>query len=128
VEVPANGRVAVPWSLSVTDKGIYRANFTWTANGQEHEYFTRLALIKPYAHDDSVFGINHPATTVEQHHLLSKGGLRWVRQWSVNWEWVEPVEGNVSWAIPDEQIQFLEDSGMKTLVVFPNPSTNWASE
>ncbi len=127
VDVPAGRQVTVPWVLSVAGKGYYRANVTWTANGRDHMRKFAFTVVDPYTHDDSPFGLNHPATTDAQLKLLSKAGIRWVRNWAVNWEWVEPVRGQMSWDEQDEQMKYLSTAGMKTLAVFPNPSTNWAS-
>lgn len=127
VELPEGRQVAVPWVAPVTGKGHYRANVTWTANGRDHARTFAFTVVEPYPHDDSPFGLNHPATTDAQLKLLSKAGIRWVRNWAVNWEWVEPVSGQLSWDEQDEQMRYLSAAGMKTLSVFPNPSTNWAS-
>jgi Beta-galactosidase len=125
--IPAGGQVSEPWVLELPGKGYFRARVTWTANGREHVRVVELTVIQPYAEEDSPFGLNHPATTERQLRLLSKAGLRWVRTWAVNWDWVEPTEGQVSWARTDEQLEYVTSAGMNTLVVFPNPSANWAS-
>jgi len=127
IDVPAGRQVAVPWGVSVTGKGHYRAKVTWTANGRDHVQTFVFAVVEPYGHDDSPFGLNHPATTDAQVKLLAKAGIRWVRNWATNWEWVEPVRGQISWDEQDEQMKYLSTAGVKTLAVFPNPSTNWAS-
>jgi hypothetical protein len=127
VVIPSGGRVSVPWVLDLSGKGYFRARIMWTANGREHVRVLELTVIQPYAEDDSPFGLNHPATTARQLKLLSKAGLRWVRDWAVNWDWVEPIQGQVSWASTDEQLEYVTSAGMNTLAVFPNPSANWAS-
>jgi hypothetical protein len=127
VDIPAGGQVTVPWVVPVPGKGHYRANVTWTANGLAKRRTFVFAVIAPYTHDDSPFGINHPATTDAQLKLLSKAGIRWVRNWAINWEWVEPMRGQVAWDEQDAMAKYLCDAGVKTLSVIPNPSTNWAS-
>ena len=127
VDVPRGRHVTVPWDVSVPGKGCYRGNVTWAANGRDHARKITLTVIEPYPYGDSVFGLNHPATTREQLRLLAKAGIRWVRTWAVNWEWVEPAQGQISWTAPDEQLAYLASAGMRALVLFPNPSTNWAS-
>lgn len=127
VEIAANKRVAIPWAISVPGKGYYRAKIAWTVDGRDHTRTFAFTVIGPYSHEDSPFGLNHPATTDRQLKLLSKAGIRWVRNWGINWEWVEPTRGQISWKEQDEQMQYLSAAGMNTLVVFPNPSTNWAS-
>ncbi|MFA6243919.1 MAG: hypothetical protein WC655_23450 [Candidatus Hydrogenedentales bacterium] len=127
LRVPASDETSVPWTLPVPGKGHYRARLSWSANGRDHVRPIKFAVIEPYKHDDSPFGLNHPATTVRQSELLSRGGLRWVRNWSVNWDWVEPKQGEISWQACDTQLQYIAGIPMKSLVVFPNPSANWAS-
>ncbi|MCC6487159.1 MAG: hypothetical protein IT364_06635 [Candidatus Hydrogenedentes bacterium] len=127
IRVPAGARVEEAWTLPVPGNGLYRARITWSAGGIEHSRPLKFAVIETYQHDDSPFGLNHPATTTRMSELLSRAGLRWVRNWSVNWQWVEPEPGKVSWDLPDTQLEFAATTGLKTLVVFPNPSTNWAS-
>jgi hypothetical protein len=125
--IPAGNQSVQPWTVPVPGKGWYRAMITWTANGRVHKRAVVFSVIESYTHQDSPFGLNHPATTETQLRLLSKAGIRWVRDWAVNWDWVEPVRGQESWAEADAQIGYLSSAGMNTLVVFPNPSTNWAS-
>ncbi len=127
VDLPRGRHVAVPWAIAVPGKGHYRATIAWNANGRDHAETFAFAVIEPYAHHDSPFGLNHPATTSQQLQVLSKAGIRWVRTWAVNWEWVEPVQGQVSWDLPDAQLEHITAAGMKPLIVFPNPSTSWAT-
>ncbi|MCC6697159.1 MAG: hypothetical protein IT365_16140 [Candidatus Hydrogenedentes bacterium] len=127
IRVPAGARAEEAWTLPVPGKGLYRARITWSAGGIEHSRPLKFSVIETYQHDDSPFGLNHPATTSRMAELLSRASLRWVRNWSVNWQWVEPEPGKVSWNLPDAQLDFSATTGLKTLVVFPNPSTNWSS-
>lgn len=127
LDMPTEGPAHVPWVISVPGKGHYRATVQWAANGCNHTRVFAFTVIEPYPHDDSPFGLNHPATSDTQLKLLSTAGIRWVRNWAVNWEWVEPVPGPFSWDEQDAQQQYLSAAGMRTLCVFPNPSTNWAS-
>ena len=125
--VPAGRQAFETWPLNLPSKGYFRACITWTANGRDHVRVLELTVIEPYVDGDSPFGINHPAPTKRQLGLLSKAGLRWVRDWAVNWDWVEPIQGQMSWTSTDEQLEFVRSAGMNTLAVFPNPSADWAS-
>lgn len=127
LRIPAGESVSVPWTLPALGKGHFRGCVTWSVNGRERVRPLEWAVIQPYGHDESPFGLNHPATTARQLKLLSQAGLRWARCWAVNWEWVEPVQGEVSWKVSDALMGYLADAGMKTLCVFPNPSTSWAT-
>lgn len=127
LRVPAGVRAVAPWELAVAGTGYYRARIRWVANGRECAETVVFSIIQPYLHDDSPFGLNHPAASRKQLELHARAGIRWVRNWSVNWEWVEPRRGEISWQVQDAQLNHVSTAGMKTLVVFPNPSTNWAS-
>lgn len=126
--VPASSNLEEAWSIPVPAKGLFRARISWSVDGHEQARAMKFAVVDPYRHDDSPFGLNHPATTRRQLELLGRCGLRWVRNWSVNWGWVEPVQGQITWKEPDAQFEFLTPTGLRNLVVFPNPSTNWSSE
>ncbi len=127
IEIAAHSQARTRMQVSLPGKGYYRAHITWPANGQEYARTLVFSVIQPYTEQDSPFGLNHPATTEAQLKLFSQGGIRWVRTWAINWDWVEPVQGQVSWAEQDAQMKYLKDAGMNTLAVFPNPSAGWAS-
>lgn len=127
IHVPSAGAVTREWRLPELGKGHFRGRISWTANGRTHAQTVTWVVIEPYTNDDSPFGLNHPATTVEHMELLSRAGLRWVRNWAVNWDWVEPRQGEVSWRVADEQLDHVAEADMKTLILFPSPSANWAS-
>ncbi len=109
--------------------GFYRAQFSWTESGREQSRVLRLAVIEPFAHADSPFGLNHGPTTAEATRQIRQAGVTWVRDWAVNWEWAEPQPGQRSFAGIDPHIRRLRDTDMNVLSLLPaNPSTNWASE
>lgn len=109
--------------------GFYRAHFTWAAAGRRHERTVPFAVIEPYAHADSPFGLNHAPTTAEALRQMRQAGVTWIRDWSANWQWAEPVPGALSFADIDPQIGRLRAEGANVLGLLPsNPSTNWASE
>lgn len=127
VDIPPNGRSETRWAVSVPGRGHYRARAVWTANGKEHTRPFTFTVIEAYPHEDSPFGLNHPAPTEGQLRLLSRAGIRWVRNWSVNWDWVEPEPGRFTWEAQDKQFAHMASAKMNPLVVFPNPSARWAS-
>ena len=89
----------------------------------------QLAVIEPYPHTDSPFGLNHGPTTLEACRQIKQAGVTWVRDWAVNWEWAEPQPGTLSFAPIDPHIERLHAAGMNILSLLPsNPSTSWASE
>ncbi|MBP8255926.1 MAG: beta-galactosidase [Opitutaceae bacterium] len=109
--------------------GFYRARFSWAESGQEGSRQMRLAVIEPYRHQNSPFGLNHGPTTQKACRMFTRAGVTWIRDWSVNWEWAEPRPGERSFAAIDGHIGRLRDAGMNILSLLPsNPSTDWASE
>ena len=109
--------------------GFYRAYFSWQDGQRRHERRATFAVIEPYAHQDSPFGLNHAPTTAEAARQLKQAGITWMRDWSVNWEWAEPQPGQLSFAPIDPHIERLRAEGLNILSLLPsNPSTNWASE
>ena len=126
--VPAGGRIVRPLPLDLSP-GFYRAHFSWTTEGREHSQAMQLAVIEPYPHEDSPFGLNHGPTTLEACRQIKLAGVTWVRDWAVNWEWAEPQPGKLSFAPIDPHIERLHAAGMNVLSLLPsNPSTSWASE
>ncbi|MDB6168503.1 MAG: hypothetical protein JWM88_1367 [Verrucomicrobia bacterium] len=126
--VPAHGRINQPVPLQLS-AGFFRVRFSWVAGGRGHSRTLPLAVIEPYAHADSPFGLNHGPTTAEACRQIKLAGITWVRDWSVNWEWAEPEPGKLSFATIDPHIARLQDAGMNILSLLPsNPSTAWASE
>jgi hypothetical protein len=128
IVVPAGGRISRPLQLD-TPPGFYRAHASWTTEGREHSRTMQLAVIEPYSHTDSPFGLNHGPTTLEACRQIKLAGVTWVRDWAVNWEWAEPQPGTLSFAPIDPHIERLHAAGMNILSLLPsNPSTSWASE
>ncbi len=126
--VPAGGRTTRPLALDLPP-GFYRAHASWTTEGREHTRTMQLAVIEPYPHTDSPFGLNHGPTTLEACRQIKLAGVTWVRDWAVNWEWAEPQPGTLSFAPIDPHIERLHAAGMNILSLLPsNPSTSWASE
>lgn len=109
--------------------GFYRTHCSWTSGGRDHSRLMRLAIIKPYPFDNSPFGLNHGPAMIEACHQFRQAGITWIRNWAVNWEWAEPVPGQLSFKAIDPYIEHLHQEGMHVLGLLPsNPSTNWASE
>ena len=126
--IAADGYASIDYPLTIPGKGYYRATITWDADGRDHVRIIKMAVIEPYALKDSCFGVNHAPTTARQLELLSRAGVTWVRNWAHNWQWVEPVQGQVDYEPLDCHIDRLLDSEMNVLSLLPsNPSTNWAS-
>lgn len=115
-----------PRELSVR-KGFFRVRMSVKIAGRTDERTLRLAFITPYSHADSFFGMNHAYPWGNLLQRAKEGGLRWWRDHSVKWQTVEPQPGKFDFAAPDAQINRVLNLGMNVLVLFPFPSSNWAS-
>lgn len=128
LDIPAQGSEKVCWPIPVTNKGFYRMTISWQANGRSHSKDIKLAVIEPYLWDQSPFGINHSPTSVNMRESLRRAGITWARDWSLRWDTLEPVEGQLSFDKSDEQIGQLQASGLNVMSLLPpSPSSEWAS-
>lgn len=114
--------------LGISSPGFYVAEVSWQYGAIKHFHSIRVAIIEPYVHDDSPFGLNHAPFTEKLCKLMMKAGITWARDWSVNWGHLEPEPGKLSWETSDQQIYRLRDVGMKVVSLLPPvPSSDWAS-
>lgn len=116
------------WSLPLKDPGFYKAKYTWQEGETKREKVFRLAIIKPYTGKDALFGVNHAPVSRALGKALQQAGLKWARNWSVNWGWLEPEPGKLSFVVSDQQINRELEEGFNVLpIVPPVPSASWAS-
>jgi hypothetical protein len=128
MNIPGIGSTTTSWTVPVPGKGFYRAAISWQTVGIQHLRNLKFAVIKTYTESDSPFGVNHAPSTSGQCGLLLKAGVTWARNWAQNWQFIEPVQGQVSYSSVDAHIDRVLGSGMNVLSLLPcNPSTNWAS-
>ena len=124
-DVPAGRRIErVEAGLAAGRRGFLRV--TWRpAVGLPQTL--RLAVIEPAADADSRFGMNH---AFPQQFLIAsakRAGVLWHRDWSVKWQTVQPTKGAFDFTVPDTQINRVLDAGARVLLLFPFPSSVWAS-
>lgn len=87
-----------------------------------------LAWIDGYTGTDSPFGLNHAPSTAELSAQLHRAGVTWGRDWSINWQHLEPTPGALDFASADIQIDRIRREGLNPLALLPPfPSANWAS-
>jgi hypothetical protein len=63
-------------------------------------------------------------------HLLDLSkqiGILWFRDWSLQWQYVEPEKGIFDFTEPDYQINRLLERGLNVLPLLPFPSSIWSS-
>lgn len=129
LRIPPRSDAAGFLPLGAAEPGFYRGTVAWTVGGIQHREALKMAAIQLYGHDDSPFGINHAPTTPESCEMLMKAGLVWARDWSVDWNQLEPEEGKLSFEMSDAQIDRVRDIGMRMMALLPPfGSTRWASE
>jgi len=122
------GRKAqLAWPVKLPGLGYYHFRLSWISGGSEHVREFPVAVIADYTAEDSPYGINHAPTAQQAGLTLQRAGIRWARNWSVNWGALEPEENRLSFGISDEQLERDQLLGFKTLSLLPLPSTNWNS-
>ncbi len=128
ITVGPGGKFHMDWLLLLPGTGHYNLTFSWNYENKNYSRSFPLALIDPYLLEDSPFGVNHSPTAGNASHALQLAGMKWERNWSVNWGLLEPQEGNLSFSEADEQISNAERRGFKTVALLPPlPSPNWGS-
>jgi hypothetical protein len=127
--VPAGGRTTQSIPLKVPGPGFYRLTATTTSDGMKQETDFPLSVIYEYDQADAPFGVNHPPTTVGMLNQLRRAGILWGRNWSADWNQVEPRPNSFEWEQPDQHIARLKKAGWQILTLLPAfSSAKWASE
>jgi hypothetical protein len=92
------------------------------------EQSIRCAVIEPVDPGDTMFGFNHTFPTDFLFPLCNIAGLRWWRDWCVSWQNVQAEPGPFDFNLTDIQINRTLYLGGRPLVLFPYPSSMWATE
>ena len=124
---PETTDAAVYAGLLKGKRGFFRARWQTSESRQAWSQTLRCAVIDPYAHDDSPFGMNHAYPWAFLLRLGKLAGLTWHRDWSVKWQTVQPKPGDFDFAKPDAQIDRVLREGLNVLALFPAPSALWSS-
>ncbi len=122
----ANRRVHMERVLA-GQPGFYRVSWTPSDHRAPFQQSVRCALITPYDHQDSPFGMNHAYPWDFMLNLSRQAGLTWMRDWSAKWFTVEPEQGRWDFSKVDSQIDRVCDAGLNSLVLLPSPSASWCS-
>lgn len=106
-------------------RGFYRAQ--WTAGGATQSL--RSAVIEPLGPEtvDSPLGFNHAYPWDFLVRQARDAGLVWWRDWSAQWNLVEPERGRFQFPVPDEQIRRVLHLGGRVEVLLPFPSASWST-
>ncbi len=108
-------------------RGFYRAHARLTVGETVTEDTARLAIIPWHEQGrDSRFGVNHAYPWSHLVSFAAGAGMRWVRDWSLKWQTVEPEKGRFTFDDADRQLYHAGKAG-HVLGLLPFPSANWSS-
>jgi hypothetical protein len=127
VKVAPSEHVTVPIRPGVAQNGFYRLHVESPEAEVALTRPLRFAIVTPYPHSDSLFGMNHAYPWPHLLDLSKEIGLGWFRDWSLKWHDVEPQQGQFAFAEPDRQIDRVLERGLKVIGLLPFPSANWSS-
>lgn len=109
-------------------RGFFRVH--WQPEGHDSAFrqTLRCALIDPYQHAGSPFGMNHAYPWDFMLQLCKTAGLTWMRDWSVKWHTVEPRRGMWDFSKTDPQIDRVVAAKLNPLMLLPFASAPWCSD
>ncbi|UCH70815.1 MAG: hypothetical protein JSV29_02205, partial [Candidatus Bathyarchaeota archaeon] len=125
--MPYGQATRIPIDPGVRSKGFYRLHLRCEGADVVMTRPLRFAIIEPYAKTDSLFGINHAHPWPHLLDLSRLIGICWFRDWSLQWQHVEPEKGRFEFTKPDYQINRVLERGLNVLPLLPFPSSNWSS-
>lgn len=97
------GRVEV--RVPFPGPGFYRLNLEASQGAVSTTGSARVTVLPPVPEtDDTAFGINHAYPWDVMLQQAQHLGIKWVRDWSLKWEHVEPEKGTWTWDQRDFQI------------------------
>jgi hypothetical protein len=127
VDVSPRQTIRIPIDSGVRLKGFYRMYLSCEGAEVAMTRPLRFAIIEPYTKKDSLFGMNHAWPWSHLLDLSKQIGILWYRDWSLQWQYVEPEKGKFEFTEPDYQINRLLERGLNVLPLLPFPSGNWSS-
>lgn len=127
VDVAPGQTIRIPIDPGVRLKGFYRLHLRCEGAEVAMTRPLRFAIIEPYTKSDSFFGINHAHPWPHLLDLSKQIGILWFRNWSLQWQYVEPEKGEFDFTRPDDQILYVLRRALNVLPLLPFPSSNWSS-
>jgi hypothetical protein len=106
-------------------RGFFRAN--WKTAGTTQSL--RCAIIEPISASatDSPLGFNHAYPWDFLVRQARTAGIVWWRDWSAQWQIVEPQQGRFTFSVPDAQIQRVLGLDSQVEVLLPFSAAAWSS-
>ena len=127
VKVSPRQTIRIPIDPGVRSKGFYRVHLSCEGAEVAMTRPLRFAIIEPYTKTDSLFGMNHACPWPHLLDLSEQIGILWFRDWSLQWQHVEPEKGKFEFTGPDYQIDRILERGLNVLPLLPFPSSTWSS-
>lgn len=126
VNIPAKKTIQENWPLGIADTGYYKIRTTYGLNGQTYVQSMRTARIQTYKGADSPFGMNHAPSTNQLCEHMCKAGFLYAREWSMEWERIEPKPGEFHFEKADTHVNRVLSAGMINVQQLPPfPSVSW---
>ncbi len=122
--LPPRGDATLPLTNLVPGRrGFFRVNWT---NADETQAL-RCAVVAPQRLE-SPFGFNHMFPWDFLMERAERAGIHWWRDWSAQWQIVEPEPGKFDFRRSDEQIlRARSDRHGKMDILLPFPSAAWST-
>jgi hypothetical protein len=127
VSISPRQTIKIPIDPGVRLKGFYRVHLACDGAQVAMTRPLRFAIIEPYTKTDSLFGMNHAWPWSHLLDLSKQIGVLWFRDWSLQWQYVEPEKGKFDFTEPDYQIDRVLERGLNVLPLLPFPSSTWSS-
>ena len=108
-------------------RGFFRVHWHPEGHAPAFAQTLRCAVVDPYRHTDSPFGMNHAYPWDFMLRLCKTAGLTWMRDWSAKWHTVEPQQGYWDFKRTDPQIDRVLATGLNPLMLLPFASAPWCS-
>ena len=106
-------------------RGFFRIH--WEPEGGPAQTL-RCAVIAPNEEDDAIFGFNHAFGQDFVLPLAHEAGLRWWRDWSTQWDAVQPkADAPFDFRRQDVHINRVLAQKGRMVVLLPFPSASWAA-
>ena len=121
-----NGETTITFGkLNQGRRGFFRADWKTPSGTQS----VRCAVIQPMeaSATNSPFGFNHAYPWQFLVRLARESGIVWWRDWSAQWQIVEPERGRFDFHQSDEQIHRVLELSNQVEVLLPFPSAKWST-
>lgn len=126
LEIAAGQPAQRVYTILAGRRGFFRLH--WEPEGEPAQSL-RCSLIEPCDEQDAIFGFNHAFGQDFLLTLAHAAGLRWWRDWSVQWDAVQPQrDAAFDFRLPDIQVNRVLDRKGRMVVLLPYPSAQWSAD